>query len=63
MKQIRHSEPTSNAYIGSWSPTIESSPFSVINKETCKHFASVKMPGLKNRRECVLCHKFFDDED
>jgi len=32
-----------------------------INQESCKHFVSVKMIGLKDRRECVLCQKFFED--
>lgn len=33
----------------------------ILTQTNCNHFASVKMPGLKNRRECMLCHKFFEE--
>ncbi len=26
----------------------------------CKHTATIKMPGLENKRECLICHKFID---
>lgn len=32
-----------------------------LNQNNCNHFASVKMPALKNKRECMLCHKIYDD--
>ena len=33
-----------------------------VDQENCKHFASLSMPGLKNKRECVICQKVLDDE-
>lgn len=33
-----------------------------VNPSSCAHSASVKMPGLKNKRECMNCHKFFDEK-
>jgi len=33
-----------------------------VDQENCKHFASLSMPRLKNKRECVICQKVFDDE-
>ena len=29
-------------------------------QENCKHDAIVKMPGFKNKLECVRCHKILD---
>jgi len=31
-----------------------------ISQINCKHFASVKMPGFENKRECVTCQKIFE---
>ena len=33
-----------------------------VDQENCKHFASLSMPGLKYKRECVICQKVLDDE-
>ena len=37
--------------------------YRIKNQDNCNHFASVKMPGLKNKRECVLCHKIYDENE
>ncbi|WP_255430751.1 hypothetical protein [Candidatus Nitrosopumilus sp. SW] len=36
--------------------------YRVINPEKCTHSISLKMPGLKNKRECMMCHKIFDEQ-
>lgn len=31
------------------------------NQDNCNHSVSAKMPELMNKRECLLCHKIFED--
>jgi hypothetical protein len=36
--------------------------FGTTTQTNCKHLASVKMPGYKDKKECLTCHKIYDFE-
>ena len=33
-----------------------------MTEDNCVHFPSLRIPQLKNKRECIICKKILDDD-